>query len=87
MGSLLQLIGEGSDQQITTEPTRRSGAIQLPPGKPQFVRRPIHQFGDLVVHLGDVRIARSVGPVPASTGNGRKIVNWWFHAFAGSAMR
>ena len=55
----MQLIGEGSDQQIATEPQRRSGAIQLPPGKPQFVRRPIHQFGDLAVHRGDVCIARS----------------------------
>ena len=70
MGSLLQLIGEGSDQQIATEPERRSGAMQLPPGKPQFVRRPIHQFGDLAVDLGDVRPARSVGPVAASTGDG-----------------
>ena len=66
MGSLLQLIGEGSDQQIATEPARRFGAIQLPLGKPQFVRRPIHQFGNLPVHLGDVRIARSVSPVAAS---------------------
>ena len=49
---LLQLIGEGSDQQIATEPLRRSGAMQLPPGKPQFVRRPIHQFANLAVHLG-----------------------------------
>ena len=87
MGSLLQLIGEGSDQQIATEPARRFGAIQLPLGKPQFVRRPIHQFGNLPVHLGDVRIARSVSPVAASTGNRRKIVNWRFHALAGSAIR
>ena len=26
--------------------------MQLPPGKPQFVRRPIHQFANLAVHLG-----------------------------------
>jgi len=96
MGSLLQLIGEGSDQQIATEPLRRSGAMQLPPGKPQFVRRPIRQFGNLPVHLGDIRIARSVGPGACSTGNGRglarvlasrRIVNWRFHALGGSAMR
>jgi hypothetical protein len=31
---LLQLIGEGADQQIATEPERRPGAIRLPPGKP-----------------------------------------------------
>src|SRR6516225_6785464 len=35
MDPLLQLIGEGSDQQIATEPLRRSGAMQLPPSKPQ----------------------------------------------------
>jgi len=34
MDPLLQLIGEGSDQQIATEPLRRSGAMQLPPSKP-----------------------------------------------------
>ena len=96
MDPLLQLIGEGSDQQIATEPLRRSGAMQLPPGKPQFVRRPIHQFGNLPVHLGDTRIARSVDPgaCPASNGRGparvlasRWIVNWRFHALGRSAMR
>jgi hypothetical protein len=34
MGSLLQLMGEGSDQQIATEPERRSSAMQLAPGNP-----------------------------------------------------
>ena len=87
MGSLLQLIGERSDQQIATEPQGRSGAIQLLPGKPQFVRRPIHQAGNLAVDIGDVRITRSVGLVAVSTWNRRKIVNWRFHALAGSAMR
>jgi hypothetical protein len=96
MDPLLQLIGEGSDQQIATEPLRRSGAVQLPPGNPQFVRRSIRQFGDLPVHLGDIRVARSVGPGACSTGNGRRlarvlasrrIVNWRFHARGGSAMR
>jgi hypothetical protein len=61
--------------------------MQLAPGHPEILRRPIHQYGDLAVHLGDIRIARSVGPVAASTGNSRKIVNWRFHALAGSAMR
>ena len=73
MDPLLQLIGEGSDQQIATEPLRRSGAMQLPPGKPQFVRRPIHQLGNLPVHLGHIRIARSVGPGACSTGNERRL--------------
>jgi hypothetical protein len=70
--------------------------MQLPPGKPQFMRRPIRQFGNLPVHLGDIRIARSVGPGACSTGNGRRlarvlasrrIVNWRFHALGGSATR
>ena len=73
MDALLQLMGEGSDQQIATEPLRRSGAMQLPPGKPQFVRRPIRQLGNLPVHLGDIRIARSVDPGACSTGNGRRL--------------
>src|ERR1700751_2115857 len=30
---LLQLVGEGSDQQIATNPKRRFGAMQLAPGK------------------------------------------------------
>jgi len=30
----LQLIGEGSDEEITAEPDRRSSAIQLAPGDP-----------------------------------------------------
>src|SRR5262249_50993313 len=81
---LLQLIGEGSDQEITTEPVRRTGAMQFPPGKPQFGRRLIHQYGNLAVHLGDIRIA---GRGAASTGNGRKIVNCRLHALGGSAMR
>ena len=87
MGSLLQLMGQSSDQQIAAEPLRWSGAMQMPPGKPQFVRRPIHQFGDSAVHLGDICIARSVGLVAASTWNRRKIVNWRFHALGDSAMR
>ena len=70
--------------------------MQLPPGKPQFVRRPIRQLGNLPVHLGDIRIARSVGPGAWSTGNGRRLarvlasqsgVGWRFHTLAGSAMR
>jgi hypothetical protein len=69
---LLQLSGEGADQQIAAEPLRWSGAMQLPPGQPQFLRRPIHQFGNLEIHLGEVSSARPVGPVAASTANGRR---------------
>ena len=96
MALLLQLIGEGSDQEIATEPVRRVGAMQLPPGKPQFVRRPIAQAGNLAVHLGDVRPTRPIVPIAASVANwrglarvlaSRRIVNWWFHVLAGSAMR
>jgi hypothetical protein len=95
-GVLLQLIGEGSDQQIATEAERRSGAMQLAPSKPQFVCRPIHELGNLAVDLGYVRAAQSVGPVAVLTGNGRRlakplasrgVVDRWFHTLAGSAMR
>src|SRR5205823_4801095 len=41
--------------------SKRSGAMQLAPGKPQFVRRPIHQLGNFAVDLGYIRAARSVG--------------------------
>src|SRR5215469_7054280 len=37
MGALLQLIGEGSDQQIATEPRRWVGAIRPAPSQPQIV--------------------------------------------------
>jgi hypothetical protein len=42
--------------------------MQLPPGKPQFVRRAIRQLGNLPVHIGDIGIARSVDPGACSTG-------------------
>jgi hypothetical protein len=35
---LLQLVSEGSDQQIATNPKRRFGAMQLAPGKPELLR-------------------------------------------------
>ena len=35
---LLQLVSEGSDQQIATEPPRRFGAMHLLPSTPQFFR-------------------------------------------------
>ena len=38
---LLQLVSEGSDQQIATNPKRRFGAMQLAPGKPQLLCRSI----------------------------------------------
>ena len=57
MGTLLQLIGEASDQQIATEPPRRFGAMHLSPGKPQFVRRSLAQLGNLLVDIGSCRTA------------------------------
>ena len=97
MGALLQLIGEGSDEQIATEPQRRSGAMQLPPGKPQLLCRPIDQSGDFAIDLGQVRLSRSVVPVAASTENGATARQSagepkhrglrGFIALAGSAMR
>jgi hypothetical protein len=46
MSSFLQVISEGSNDQIATEAGRRFGAMQLPPGKPQIVRRLIEEFGN-----------------------------------------
>ena len=92
---LLLLVSEGSDQQIATEPLWRFGMMQLAPGKAQFVRRPMRQFGDLAVDLGhnsapriNVRVAASTwnGGRPARVSAGRSGVAR-FHALAGSAMR
>jgi hypothetical protein len=93
----LQLMGEGSDQQIATEPLRRVGAMQMAPRQPQFGCRVIEQFGNLAVDLGGVRTTRSPAPVAGTPRNGRRrlarvlasrrVVGWERHAFAGSAMR
>jgi len=95
-GALLELIGEGSHQQIATEALRRFAAMQLTPGKPQVARRPIDQFGYFAFDLGQARLSCSVVLVVTSTGNGRRparvlasrsVVDWRFHALAGPAMR
>ena len=95
-GTLLQLMGEGSDQQIATEHLRRAGAMQLPPCKPQFSRRAIEQIDKMTVDVGDVLTGRSARAVAASTGNRRRlarvlasrcVVGWRPHALAGFAMR
>src|SRR5215471_8874528 len=52
--ALLQLMGEGTDQQIATEPPWRAGAMQFAPCKPQFLRRAIEQIDKMAVDLGDV---------------------------------
>src|SRR5262249_13352039 len=47
--TLLQLMGEGADQQIATEPLRRAGAVQFAPCKPQVWRRATEQIGQTVM--------------------------------------
>src|SRR6201998_1467604 len=93
---LLEPMNEGSDQQIATEPLGWFDTMQSAPGKPQIVRRPIHQFGDLAVDLGHspkprtkIRVAASTrnGGRPARVLAGRSDVAWRFHALAGSVMR
>src|SRR5207237_3389914 len=93
---LLQLVGEGSDQQIATEPLGRCDTMQLAPGKAQFVRRSVRQFGNLAVDLGHTCAPRVDLRVPASTGNGgrparvlagQSAVAKRVHAPAGSVMR
>src|ERR1700680_1099484 len=61
MGALLQLIGEASDDQIATEPQRRSGVIKCPPDMPQLLCRPIGQSGDFAI-TSQVRVSQSVLP-------------------------
>src|SRR6202035_4266192 len=60
MGAQLQLIGETSDDQIATEPQRRSGVIKCPPGTPQFLCRLTGQPGDFAIKLSQIPISRSV---------------------------
>jgi len=43
---LLELMNEGSDQQIAAEPLGWFDTMQLAPGKAQIVRRPMQQFGN-----------------------------------------
>ena len=93
---LLELMNEGSDQQIAAEPLGWFDTMQSAPGKAQIVRRPIQQFGNLAVDLGhnsnpriDLRVAAStrIGGRPARVWAGRSVVGWRFHALAGSMMR
>src|SRR5262249_6714442 len=93
MGSLLPLMGEGPDQQNATEAPRRSGAMQLAPGKPQLLCRSIEHPGNFGFDFARARLSCVVVPVAASIGNGRRparvlasrgVVGWWFHTLAGS---
>src|SRR5215472_12086320 len=90
---LLQLMGEGSDHQIATEAKRRSSAMQLAPGNPQILRRPIDQFGNLLLDLSCVSTAPSIS---ASTRNERRLasmlasrsaVDCRVHTLVGPSMR
>ena len=94
--TLLQVMDEISDQQIATEPSRRAGAMQLPPDKPQFGYRPVEQLANLAVELGDIRTTRSVASGAEAAWNGRRlagamasrrVVGRRRHTFAGSLMR
>jgi hypothetical protein len=96
MGTLLQIIGNGSDEQVAAETHRRSRAMQLAPDKPQLLCRPIEQPGDFGFGLEQARLSCSVVPIAASTANGRRparvlvgrrIVDCGLHALAGSAIR
>src|SRR6201981_182463 len=67
---LLELMNEGSDQQIATEPLGWFDTMQSAPGKAQIVRRSMHQFGNLAIDLGHNSAPRFAARVPASTENG-----------------
>jgi hypothetical protein len=93
---LLELMNEGSDQQIATEPLGWFDTMQSAPGKAQIVRRPMCQSGDLAVDRGHNSAPRINVRVAALTGNGGRLANvlagriavvWRFHALAGSVMR
>jgi hypothetical protein len=92
----LQLIGEGSDQQIATEARRRSGVVKLMPCKPQLRCRSIEQAGDFGFDIARVRVSCAIVPVAASKNNGRRparvlasrrTVDCTLHALANVAMR
>ncbi len=67
IGALLQLISEPSDEQIATEPERRSGVMQLPRGTPQLLCRPIDQPGDFGFDLARARLSPPVLSVAVPT--------------------
>src|SRR5215469_9377814 len=96
MGPLLQIVGKASDDQITANPKRRFGAMELAPGEPQLLRRSIEQVGDFGFDTARTRLPGSIVAVGARTGSGRqpasvlasrRIVACGFHALAVSAMR
>jgi hypothetical protein len=95
-GSLLPLMSKGSDHQIATETRRWSGAMQLPPGKPQIVRRSLDEPGNVACELGAVCTTRPVVAIGAAPGNRRRparvlasrsVIDCGFHTLAGPLMR
>ena len=92
MGALLQLIGEPPNDQIATEPQRRSSVIKCPPDTPQLLCRLTDQPRDfyqrqalqpvLLAVVGTETKGRLARVLPS-----RSVVDWRFHRFAGSAMR
>ena len=72
IASLLQLMREGSDDQIATEAWRWLGAMQLAPPHPQILRGAIDQFGNFAFDSGDVGTAPSVAPIAAAVRSGRR---------------
>ena len=96
MGTLLQLIGEPPDDQIATEPQRRSSVMQSPPHTPQLLCRLTDQPGDFAIKFCQGQTSPPVLPAivcTETTGRlarllaSRSVVNWGFHRIAGSAMR
>ena len=96
MGTLLQLIGESPDDQITTEAQRRSGVIKCSPDTPQILCRLTDQPGDFAIKFCQGQTSQPVRPAIVCTETGgrlarllasRNIIDWGFHRLAGSAMR
>ena len=93
MGTLLQLIGETPDDQIATEPQRRSGVIKCPPDTPQLLCRLTDQPGDFAIRFCQRQALQPVLPAAVCTERlarvlaSRSVVEWGFHGLAGSAMR
>ena len=70
LASLLQLIGQSSDQQIANEAEGAAPVRCTCSSQPQLLRRSIDQPGNLAFDLGDICAARSA--IPALSGNGRR---------------